>query len=80
MYTIILVGGRQLDALILSVSPDRLRVVTPGRADTLEFRAVDGKWVSESGAQVELGALISAGAAETARVMGVRNDALRLAV
>ena len=71
MYTVIVMGGRQVEALLLSVSTDRLRAVIPGRADTTEFRMVDGQWTSESGAQVEIGAILSAGVANTANVMGM---------
>jgi hypothetical protein len=71
MYTVMVVGGRQVEALLLSVSPDRLRVVIPGRADAAEFRMIDGQWTSESGTQVQLGAILSAGRADTAMVMGL---------
>ena len=80
MYTVIIMEGRQVEALLLSVSPDRLRVVIPGRADTAEFRIVDGQWTSESGAQVELGAIISTGAADTTMVMGPGQEVRRSAV
>lgn len=70
MYTVIVMGGRQVEALLLSVSPDCLRAAIPGRADTAEFRMIDGQWTSESGAQVELGAILSAGAADVSQVMG----------
>ena len=32
----------------------------PGLADVLEFRQVDGAWMSESGATVEIGASMAA--------------------
>ena len=80
MYTVMIMGGRQVEALLLSVSPDRLRAVIPGRADTAEFRMIDGQWTSESGAQVELGAILSAGAAEAAMVMGLGQNLLWSAV
>lgn len=60
MYTVIVLpGGRQVDALLLSASADRLRVVIPGRADTAELRLIQGRWTSESGGQVELGAILA---------------------
>ena len=62
MYTVIVLpGGRQVDALLLSASTDRLRVVIPGRADTAEFQLIEGRWTSESGGRVELGAILSRG-------------------
>jgi len=80
MYTVLVMEGRQVEALLLSVSPDRLRVVIPGRADTAELRMVDGQWTSESGAQVELGAILSADAADTTMVMGLGQKLHRSAV
>ena len=80
MYTVIIMEGRQVEALLLSVSSDRFRVVIPGRADTAEFRIVDGQWTSESGAQVELGAIISTCAADTTTVMGPGQEVRRSAV
>src|ERR1035437_8176405 len=50
MYTLIVFpGGRQVDALLLSASAERLRVVIPGRADTAEFPLIEGRWTSECG-------------------------------
>ena len=80
MYTVMIMGGRQVEALLLSVSPDRLRAVIPGRADTAEFRMIDGQWTSESGTRVELGAILSAGKADAARVMGLSESRVRSAV
>ncbi len=71
MYTLmILGGGRQVDALLLSASPERLRVVRPGRADTMEFRLIDGQWSSESGERVDVGAILAADAADARWVLG----------
>ena len=70
MYTlIVLPGGRQVDALLLSASAEHLRVVMPGRAETAEFRLVDGRWTSESGGHVELGAILAEDPAEVTRVL-----------
>jgi hypothetical protein len=62
-------GGRQVDALLLSASRERLRVVIPGRADTLEFQLIEGRWTSESGGQVELGAILAGDMAAAQRVL-----------
>lgn len=71
MYAVIVLpGGRQVDALLLSASRDRLRVAIPGRADTAEFQMREGRWVSESGGQVELGAIFADGVADVERVLG----------
>ena len=71
MYTLmVLGGGRQVDALLLSASAERLRVVMPGRPDTSEFRLVEGQWTSESGEHVEVGAILAADMADAKRVLG----------
>jgi hypothetical protein len=60
MYTLLIYrGGRQVEALLLSASADRLRLVIPGRADTAELQWTEGRWITESGAGVEVGALIA---------------------
>ena len=70
MYTlIILPGGRQVDALLLSASAECLRVVMPGRADIAEFQLLDGRWTAESGGHVELGAILAEDSAEAKRVL-----------
>ena len=69
MYTIITFpGGRPVDALLLSASPDRMRLVIRGRADTEEFHLIEGRWLSASGARVELAALIAHDLQAAARV------------
>jgi hypothetical protein len=61
-------GGRQVDALLLSASAERLRVAIPGRKDATELRLIEGFWTLESGQRVELGAILTADAAEAGRV------------
>jgi hypothetical protein len=71
MYTVIVYrGGRQVDALLLSASAERLRVVIPGRGDTAEFQLIEGRWTSEIGEQVELGAILTEDSADVKRVQG----------
>jgi hypothetical protein len=71
MYTLmVLGGGRQVDALLLSASADRLRVVMPGKSDTSEFRLIEGRWTSESGDHVDVGAILAADIADARRVLG----------
>jgi hypothetical protein len=70
MYTlIVLPGGRQVDALLLSASATHLRVVMPSRADTAEFQLIDGRWTSESGSHFELGAILAEDPAEAKRLL-----------
>jgi hypothetical protein len=71
MYTLIVYGGgHQVEALLLSATAERLRVVMPGRADTAEFRLIEGRWTSESGEHMELGAVLAADAEDARRVLG----------
>ena len=59
MHTVLIYsGGRRVDALLLSASPDRLRVAIPGRGDTMEFRMLEGRWTTDRGVAVEIGALM----------------------
>lgn len=81
MYILIILGsGRQVDALLLSASAERMRVVIPGRADTTEFRLVEGQWTSESGGQVEVGAILAGNVADARRVLGNAQGRSRTAV
>jgi hypothetical protein len=52
--------GRVSEGLLLSSAPGRMRVMMPGLADVLEFREVDGAWMSESGAAVEIASIMPA--------------------
>jgi hypothetical protein len=70
MYTVIVLpGGRQVDALLLLASTDRLRLIMPGRNDTAEFKLIKGQWTSESGGCVELGGLFCEDSADVQRVL-----------
>lgn len=69
MYTVIVFpGGRQVDALLLAASAERLRVVMPGRRDTMELQLIEGRWTTESGSEVELGAILAEDSTEAGRV------------
>lgn len=59
MHTVLIyAGGRRVDALLLSVSPDRLRAVIAGSSDAVEYQLVEGRWTAEGGTPVEIGALM----------------------
>ena len=63
MRILLIYGGRiQREALLLAASTERIRVMMSGMADVLEFRRMEGTWIGESGAAVEIGA---AGCLET---------------
>jgi hypothetical protein len=57
---LLLADGRRVNALILSVSTESMRVVIPGHSDTVEFRKIEGGWCSERGVRMEIGALLAA--------------------
>jgi len=50
--------GRTEEALLLSSGTDRMRIMLRGHRDAVELRRVDGKWMYESGAAVEIGAVM----------------------
>jgi hypothetical protein len=52
-------NGRNVDALLLSATPGLMRVVIRGRGETSEFKFIEGRWTSESGVPIEVGALLS---------------------
>jgi len=70
MYTVIVFpGGRRFDALLLSASPERLRVAVRGRSDIVELRMIEGRWMSDSGVGVELGAILNDQSVSAQRVL-----------
>jgi len=71
MYTLIVYGGgRYASGLLLSATPERMRVVIQGRSDTVEFHHIDGRWRTETGSPVEFGAVLAANAASVNLVRG----------
>ena len=70
MHTVlILAGGRRVDALLLSASPDCLRVAIPGRGDLVDLHCLGDGWISERGDRVEIAALISLDGVSVARFL-----------
>ncbi len=61
LLTISYGDGRFVEAVLLAVSRERMRLAVRGRAETLEFRLVDGEWTSEQGDRIELESLITDG-------------------
>ena len=51
-------GGRVEEALMLGSTGNRMRVMLRGCEDAQELQRVAGIWLKESGAKVEIGALI----------------------
>ena len=61
-------GGRNVDALLVSATQDLMRVVIRGRADTSEFNLIEGRWTSESGVAIELGAMLTDETADLSQI------------
>ena len=60
MYTILkYANGHRVEGLILSASPDLIRVVLRRQGDTAELRRVFGEWTAEDGTSVELESMMA---------------------
>ncbi len=53
-------AGRQMEAVLLASSPNRMRLVVRGESETLELRRSQGHWYSEKGERVEFDAIVAA--------------------
>jgi hypothetical protein len=60
-------NGKRREALVLAVGANRLRVVIAGERETIELRRNFGDWCSDSGAIVQLEAIVADGRADLAR-------------
>jgi hypothetical protein len=47
-------NGYGQDAILLATMENRIRVAAPGRDDAMEFRYVEGHWISEGLEPVEI--------------------------
>jgi hypothetical protein len=60
MYSVLIFpGGRRVDAVLLSSTPDALRFAISGRSDVTELQKIGDRWVNDAGLPVELGCLIA---------------------
>jgi hypothetical protein len=60
MYTILrYASGHRVDGLMLSASPDLIRVILRRQGDTAELRRVFGEWTAEDGSSVELESVVA---------------------
>ena len=60
MHVILRLTTRQcVEAILLSATPDRLRVVMRNHADTLDLHRVAGHWVSDQGSPVEIESILT---------------------
>jgi hypothetical protein len=56
--------GRRAEALLLSASENRMRIVLRRLNETREVRLISGHWTDESGDQIEIEAIVPDGLAE----------------
>ena len=69
MHVILRLMTRQcVEAILLSATPDRLRVVMRSHADTLDLHRVDGHWFSDQGSPVEIESIMTDGPSTVARI------------
>ena len=61
-------NGTRSSAVVLTASTNRMRVVVRGCSETEEWQNLDGVWRDESGAQIEIEALIAITARDWSRV------------
>ena len=60
MYTILRYSnGRRMDGLMLSASPDTMRLILRLQNDTIELRRTFGSWTAEDGSIVELESMVA---------------------
>jgi hypothetical protein len=50
---------RRVEAILLSATTDRMRVVVKNQNDTLELRLVGSQWLSDRGSTVEVESLMT---------------------
>lgn len=69
MHVILRLTTRQcVEAILLSATADRLRVVMRNLADTLDLHRVDGQWVSDRGSPVDIESIITDDPGAVARI------------
>jgi hypothetical protein len=51
-------GGIRQEAVLMAANRERMRIAMPSRGDTIELNRASGYWLTESGKQVEIEALI----------------------
>jgi len=60
--------GRYTDAILLSATRDRMRVIVQGQEDTLELCQIGTQWISDSGSSVEIQSLFTDDPGVAARI------------
>jgi hypothetical protein len=52
-------NGLRVEAVVLAVNSERMRVAIGSQSDTVELHMVDGGWRTERGAAIEIEALMA---------------------
>ena len=58
LMTIRYQSGLRVEAVLLAVSRERMRIAIDSQPDTIELHKVDACWFSEEGAEIEIKALV----------------------
>jgi hypothetical protein len=61
MHMIFSYGGRLVEAVLLSATPTRLRVISPDWCDALDLHYHNAAWETEYGEAVEIESLVAEG-------------------
>jgi hypothetical protein len=56
--TISYFDGRRVEAIVLAVSADRMRISIPGCDDATELRMAGDFWISEAGEVIEIESMV----------------------
>ena len=59
MYSILNIAGQRMEAVVLAVEPNRLRIAMKDSEDAEVLEYVAGQWVRETGEPVEFESLLS---------------------
>src|SRR5208283_3118126 len=59
MYSILSFGGQRVEAVVLAVEPNRLRIAIKDSEDAEVLRYEAGQWLRESGEAVEFESLLA---------------------
>jgi hypothetical protein len=51
-------SGMRVEAILLAASSERMRVAIGGQRDTIELHRLESSWHTESGAEIEIEAMI----------------------
>jgi hypothetical protein len=64
-------NGHRADALLLTMTPDTMRVVLHRRNDTVEYRRISDRWAGDDGSRVSIEAMLAAAAVRPAGYRGL---------